>query len=81
MGPHRKLGIYVGYQSPSIIKYLEPLTGDLFTAWYNDRMFSEVHFLALEGDFKYQNKCQEINWNAQGISSSDPSTLETEQQV
>jgi transposase InsO family protein len=32
MGPHRKLGIYVGYSSPSIIKYLEPLTGDLFTA-------------------------------------------------
>jgi hypothetical protein len=27
MGPNRKLGIYVGYQSPSIIKYLEPLTG------------------------------------------------------
>ena len=24
MDPHRKLGIYVGYQSPSIIKYLEP---------------------------------------------------------
>ena len=32
MGPHRKLGIYVGYQSPSIIKYLEPLIGDVFTA-------------------------------------------------
>ena len=36
MGPHRKLGIYVGYQSPSIIKYLEPLTGDLFTVRYAD---------------------------------------------
>jgi hypothetical protein len=31
MGPHKKLGIYVGYLSPSIIKYLEPLTRDLFT--------------------------------------------------
>jgi hypothetical protein len=31
MGPHRKLGIYVGYQSPSVIKYLEPLTGELYT--------------------------------------------------
>jgi transposase InsO family protein len=28
MGLHRKLGIYVGYKSPSIIKYPEPLTGD-----------------------------------------------------
>jgi hypothetical protein len=27
MGPHRKLGIYVGYKTLSIIKYLEPMTG------------------------------------------------------
>jgi hypothetical protein len=33
MGPHRKLEIYVGYKSPSIIKYLEPTIGDLFMAW------------------------------------------------
>ena len=32
MGPQRRLGIYVGFESPSIIKYLEPLTGDPFTA-------------------------------------------------
>ena len=32
MGPHRKLGIYLGFISLSIIKYLEPLTGDLLTA-------------------------------------------------
>jgi hypothetical protein len=81
MGPHRKLGIYVGYQSPSIIEYLEPLIGDLFTTRYTDCIFNEDHFPVLGGDFKYQNKCQEINWNAQGISPSDPRTQETEQQV
>jgi hypothetical protein len=32
MGPHRKLEINVGYHSLLIIKYLEPLIGDLFTA-------------------------------------------------
>ena len=32
MGPQRRLGIYVGYTSPSIIRYLEPVTGDIFTA-------------------------------------------------
>jgi hypothetical protein len=32
MGPHRKLGIYIGFESPSIIKYLESFTGDLHTA-------------------------------------------------
>jgi hypothetical protein len=26
MGPQRRLGIYVGYESPSIIKYLKPST-------------------------------------------------------
>ncbi|KAL0282394.1 UNVERIFIED_CONTAM: hypothetical protein Sangu_2952100 [Sesamum angustifolium] len=27
MGPQRRLGIYIGFESPSIIKYLEPMTG------------------------------------------------------
>jgi hypothetical protein len=49
MGPHRKLGIYAGYQSPSIIKYLDPMTGDLFKAWYADSIFNEDHFLTLGG--------------------------------
>ena len=79
MGPQRKLGIYVGYQSLSIINYLEPLIGDLFMARYTDCIFNEDHFSALEGDFKYQNECQEIIWNAQDIPPSDPRTLETEQ--
>ena len=81
MGPHRKLGIYVGYKSPSIIKYLEPLTGDLFTARHADCIFNEEHFPALGGDFKYQKECPEIDWNAHAISSSDPCTQETELQV
>ena len=67
MGPHRKVGIYVGFKSPSIIKYLEPLTGDLFTARFADSIFDEEHFPALGGDFKYQKECQEIDWDAQGI--------------
>jgi hypothetical protein len=45
--PHRKLGIYVGYHSPLIIKFLELLTRDLFTARYADCIFNEDHFLAL----------------------------------
>ena len=39
MGPQRMMGIYVGYDSPSIIRYLEPLTGDLFTARFTDCHF------------------------------------------
>ena len=40
MGPQRIVGIYVGYESPSIVKYLEPTTGDLFTAHFADCNFN-----------------------------------------
>ena len=80
MGPHRKLRIYVGYSSLSIIKYLEPLIGDLFIARFADCIFNEDHFLALGGEL-YQKECQEINWNAEGISFFDPRTTETKLQV
>ena len=68
-----------GYKSPSIIKYLEPLTGDF--ARHNDCIFDEDNFLALRGDNMYQNECQEINWNASGIQSYDPRTIETEREI
>ncbi|KAG7543548.1 Ribonuclease H-like superfamily [Arabidopsis thaliana x Arabidopsis arenosa] len=41
MGPQRRMGIYVGFDSPTIIKYLEPTTGDLFKARYADCQFDE----------------------------------------
>jgi hypothetical protein len=81
MGPHRKLGIYMGYHSPSIIKYLEALTRDLFIAWYADCIFNKDQFLALGGDYKYHSECQEINWNGKSIISSDPHIKETKLHV
>jgi hypothetical protein len=81
MGPHRRIGIYVGYQSPSILKYLEPLTGDLFTARFADCIFNEDHFLTLGGDNKFINDGQKINWDDKSILSSDPRTKEIEFQV
>ena len=50
MGPQRKLGIYIGYESPSILNYLETITGDPFTARYADYIFDEDHFPALGGN-------------------------------
>ena len=43
-GPQRCLGIYVGYDSPLIIKYLEPSTSDLFIARFADSHFDESVF-------------------------------------
>jgi hypothetical protein len=50
-------------------------------ARYADCIFDEDHFPALGGETKYQNVCQEIDWNVQGIPASDPRTQETEFQV
>ena len=41
MGPQRRLRIYVRYDSPSIIKCLEPSTNDLFTTRFADSYFDE----------------------------------------
>jgi hypothetical protein len=42
LGMQRSLGIYVGYESPSIIKYLEPNTGKMFRARFSDCVFDET---------------------------------------
>jgi hypothetical protein len=75
------MGIYVGFLSPSILKYLEPLTGDLFMVWFTDCIFNEGHFLALGGDNKFINDGQEIDWDDKSILSPKPCTKETELQV
>jgi hypothetical protein len=80
MGPHRKLGIYVGYETPSIIKYSEPMTGDLHTARYADCVFDEDHFPALGGE-RHPEECWEIEWNATWMQSLDPHTSESELEV
>ena len=80
MGPHRKMGIYVGYESLSIIKYLEPRTGDLFKARYADSIFDEEHFPTLGGGL-YLKECREIEWTASSIQSLDPRTRDTELEV
>ena len=47
--PQRRLEIYVGFDSPSIIRYLEPLTGDVFRARFADCHFNEIVFPQLGG--------------------------------
>ena len=34
LGSQHRLGIYVGFQSSSIINYIKPLTGDIFTVFF-----------------------------------------------
>ena len=56
MGPQRRSRIYVRYESPSIIQYLEPMTGDLFTARFINCHFDELVFPILRGENKQQGK-------------------------
>ena len=49
LGPQRRLGIYVDFQSASIINYIEPLTGVVFTARFADCHFDENIFPPLGG--------------------------------
>jgi hypothetical protein len=47
MGPQCRLGIYVGFDYPSIIRYLERLTGDIFKVRFEDCHFDEIIFPSL----------------------------------
>jgi hypothetical protein len=60
MDPYRKLGIYVRFQSPSILKYLEPLMDDLFMTRFADCIFNEDYFLALGGIINLSMMAQKL---------------------
>ena len=82
MGPQRKLVIYIGYESPSILKYLEPIIEDQFIARYANCIFDEDHFLALGGDKNQKLKeCREISWNVKDLQHLDPHINQIELEV
>ena len=56
----RRLEIYVGFDYPSIIRYLEPLIGDVFTARFPDCNFNESIFPPLGGEKLVPEEQQEI---------------------
>ena len=74
MGPQRRSGIYIGFDSPLIIKYLEPLTRDVFRARFADFHFDEVNFPSLGGDKLPKEERREIIWNASSMSHLDSRT-------
>lgn len=86
MGPQRRLGIYVGFDSPSFIRFLEPMTGDLFTARFADCHFDETTFPSigkgksiLEND--KQKPVEDLTWYEQRLSHLDPRTPECENEI
>ena len=85
MGPQRRLGIYVGFNSPSIIRFLEPTTSDLFTARFADCHFNETMFPSI-GTPKIEMAAKQkpvkvFSWNEKNLSQFDPRTPECENEV
>ena len=75
------MGIYVGLDSLSIIRYLEPLTGDLFTAWFADCHFDETNFPSL-GERKISSEEKhELSWKVPSLIHLDPYTSQCENEV
>ncbi|XP_074328309.1 uncharacterized protein LOC141666214 [Apium graveolens] len=81
MGPQRRMGIYVGFDSPSIIRYLEPLTGDVFTVRYADCHFDESIFMTLGGDKLLHKINPDLTWNTSRLNTLDPRTNQCESEV
>ena len=81
MGPQRRLGVYVGFDSPSIIRYLEPLTGDVFTARFADCHFNESVFPSLGGENSIPEERREISWKTSTMTHLDLRTNQRELEV
>jgi hypothetical protein len=81
MGPQRRLEIYVGFDSPFIIRYLEPLTGDIFKARFEDCHFDVNIFPSLGKEKSLPEARQKITWNNLTLSHFDPRTNECELEV
>ena len=81
MGPQRRIGIYVGFDSSSIIKYLEPMTGNVFRARFADCHFNETVFPQLGREKSIPEGRHEITWNASTLSHLDQRTNQCELEV
>ena len=81
MDPQRRLGIYIGFDSPSIIRYLKPLTGDVFKARFKDCHFNETIFPPLGGEKSLPEARREITWNVSTLSHLNPRTNQCELEI
>ncbi|CAL2247903.1 unnamed protein product [Prunus armeniaca] len=81
MGPQRRLRIYIGFDSPTIIRYLEPMTGDTFTARFADCHYDETFFPPLGGEKTVPEERRELGWNISIMSHLDPCTTQSENEV
>ena len=80
MGPQRKLGIYVGFVSPSIIYFMEPITGNLLQARFANCFFDETIFPMLEIKTR-TTRSLDFSASRLALSQPDPRTTDCEREV
>ena len=84
MGPQHRKWIYVVffyYYFPYIIRFLKPLTSDVFKVRFKDCHFDENIFSLLEKEKLVLKAWQEIIWNNPKLSHFDPKTNQYEFEV
>jgi hypothetical protein len=81
MGPQCRIKIYVDFDSSSIIRFLEPLTSDVFKACFEDCHFDENIFPSLRIEKLVPKVRQEITWNNLNLTHFDPRTNQCELEV
>ena len=79
--PQRRLWIYVGFDSLAIIRYLEPLIGDVFIVYFSNCHFNESIFPPLGRENLAPKEKREITWNASMMSHFDTRTNKCELEV
>ena len=68
MGRYRQEGVYVGFDSPSIIRYLDPTTRNLYKARFANCRFIETNFPPLPS----QSKPTQLNFGAPETQTMNP---------
>ena len=76
------MSIFVDYESSSITRFLEPLTGDLFTV-YAGCHFGETVFPSLGGDshVNVDKERRELTWHVPTQSHLDPPSAHSDKEV
>ena len=76
------MGIYVGYDSLSIIRYLEPLTCNLFTSRFANCHFYETVFQSLGGDnVNVSDERHKFSWTTPTLSHLYPRIVQSKTEV
>ena len=69
---------FIGFDSPFIIRYLEPLTDDVFAVRFANCHFNESIFPSLREEKSILEERREISWKTSTMSHLDPHTNQCE---